>query len=82
VANGYNELLLRRRITESALDDIPGVSDAKKKALLAGFGSITRIKKASVEALAKTPGISSDLATTILAQLGKPRGTAPKPNSA
>jgi excinuclease UvrABC nuclease subunit len=57
------------------------VSDAKKKALLTGFGSITRIKKASVEDLAKTPGISSDLAATILAQLGKPRGTTPKPNS-
>jgi excinuclease ABC subunit C len=82
VANGYNELLLRRRITESALDDIPGVSETKKKALLASFGSITRIKRTSVEALAKTPGISSDLAATILAQLGKPRGTTPKPNSA
>lgn len=82
VANGYNELLLRRRISESALDEVPGVSEAKKKALLASFGSITRIKKASLEALAKTPGISSDLAKTILDQLGKPRGISPKKNAA
>ena len=69
VANGYNELLLRRRITESALDDIPGVSEARKKALLAKFGSITRIRKASVEDLAKTSGISPALATLILEQI-------------
>ena len=69
VANGYNELLLRRRITESALDDIPGVSEARKRALLAKFGSITRIRKASVEDLAKTSGISPALATLILEQI-------------
>ncbi len=69
VANGYNELLLRRRITESALDDIPGVSEARKRALLAKFGSITRIRKASVEDLAKISGISPALATLILEQI-------------
>jgi len=71
VANGYNELLLRRRISESALDEIPGVSPSKKKALLARFGSIARLKKASPENLAKTPGISLELATKILEQLTK-----------
>ena len=82
VANGYNELLLRRRITESALDDIPGVSETKKKALLASFGSITRIKKASTEDLATTSGISRDLATSILEHLGKPRTMVTKPSAA
>ena len=81
VANGYNELLLRRRITESALDDIPGVSAARKTALLAKFGSIARIKKASVEVLAETPGVSQDLAVTILKQLAKPRLQVSKPSS-
>ena len=73
VANGYNELLLRRRISESALDDIPGVSAAKKKTLLATFGSITRLRKATVETLAELPGISHTLAATILEHLNKGR---------
>jgi excinuclease ABC subunit C len=73
VANGYNELLLRRRISESALDDIPGVSAAKKKALLTRFGSILRIKKTTAETLAETPGISRELAGTILEHLTKSR---------
>ena len=73
VANGYNELLLRRRISESLLDDIPGVSEARKKALLTRFGSIARLRKATVEAVAETPGISVSLASTILEHLAKNR---------
>jgi excinuclease ABC subunit C len=73
VANGYNELLLRRRISESSLDEIPGVSNARKKALLSQFGSIARLRKATAEELAGTPGISLALASTILEQL------APRP---
>lgn len=65
VANGYNELLLRRRISESQLDSIPGVSEAKKKLLLKKFGSIARLKKAAPEQIAETPGISSSLAMII-----------------
>lgn len=73
VANGYNELLLRRRISESLLDDIPGVSATRKKALLARFGSITRIRKATEKDLATTPGISRHLASAILDYLKKNR---------
>jgi len=73
VANGYNELLLRRRISESLLDDIPGISETRKKALLTRFGSIARLRKATVEAIAETPGISVSLASTILEHLAKNR---------
>jgi excinuclease ABC subunit C len=37
-ANGYHQILMKRRIGESILDDCPGVSPAKKKALLAEMG--------------------------------------------
>jgi excinuclease ABC subunit C len=73
VANGYNELLLRRRISESLLDDIPGVSEARKKALLKKFGSIARLRKATLGTLAETPGISKAMAATILEHLSKNR---------
>ena len=71
VANGYNELLLRRRISESALDEIPGVSEVKKKALLTRFGSISRIKKTKPENLAEISGISKELAERILSTLNQ-----------
>jgi excinuclease ABC subunit C len=50
---------------ESLLDDCPGVSQARKAALLKAFGSTTRLKAASLEALATIPGISNTLAATI-----------------
>ena len=72
VANGYNELLLRRRISESLLDDIPGVSPARKKALLAEFGSITRIRRMTPETIARVPGVSGELARKITERLSPP----------
>jgi len=68
-ANSYHTLLLKRRMKESLLDDIPGLSEARKSALLEKFGSVTRIRRQSAETLAETPGISLKLAHEILATL-------------
>ncbi len=65
-ANAYNELLYRRRMRESALDDCPGMSPSKKQRLLKRFGSVARIKAATVEELATLPGISKKSAQEIL----------------
>jgi excinuclease ABC subunit C len=65
-ANGYHQLLLGRRVAESILDDCPGVSNARKAALLKAFGSVTRLRKASEEEIAAVPGISKTLARQVL----------------
>jgi excinuclease ABC subunit C len=64
-ANGYHQLLMKKRIAESILDECPGVSDNRKQALLAKFGSVERLRKASVEDIAAVEGISAKLAETI-----------------
>lgn len=64
-ANGYHQLLLRRRMDESLLDDCPGISQARKATLLKAFGSTARLRSATQEQLAAIPGISSTLAATI-----------------
>lgn len=68
-ANGYNALLYRRRMKESQLDACPGMSPARKQRLLEKFGSVARIKAASVEQIASLPGISQKSAETLLAFL-------------
>ncbi|NNC88283.1 MAG: excinuclease ABC subunit UvrC [Akkermansiaceae bacterium] len=65
-ANSYNELLLRKRMRESILDDCPGISPRRKAALLKKFGSVERIRDASPEDIAELPGISLRSAETIL----------------
>jgi len=64
-ANGYHQLLMKRRIAESLLDDCPGITDPKKKVLLEKFGSVTRLRTASQEAIEGTTGIGKKLAEQI-----------------
>lgn len=61
-ANNYNELLLRRRVRESLLDDCPGMSPKRKEALLRRFGSVKRIRTASLKELESLPGIGKKTA--------------------
>jgi excinuclease ABC subunit C len=65
-ANGYNALLYRRRMRESLLDECPGMSPAKKQKLLEKFGSVSRLKEATAEEIAKLPGISEKSAQGII----------------
>lgn len=69
-ANGYNELLLRRRMKESLLDDCPAMSPKRKQLLLEKFGSVARIRKAEAKDIAAIPGISEKTAEAILEWLG------------
>lgn len=47
-ANSFHSKLRDKRIVESKLDDIPGIGPKRKKALLKKFGSIEKIKSASI----------------------------------
>jgi excinuclease ABC subunit C len=64
-ANTYHQLLMKKRIGESILDDCPGVSQNRKNLLLRKFGSVQRLRKASVEEIASTEGIGQKLAEEV-----------------
>ena len=53
----------------SALDNIPGIGPARRKSLLKFFGSVDRMRQASVVELTAVPGITQALAESIKAQL-------------
>ncbi len=53
----------------SQLDAIPGIGPARRKALLGHFGSIDKIRGATVEDLTGVPGITEDLARSIIGHL-------------
>jgi excinuclease ABC subunit C len=65
----YHRKLRNRRISESILDDIPGIGAKKKENLLRHFGSIRRLRAASLEEVVQAPGIGPKLGTTIFQQL-------------
>ncbi len=68
-ANGYHQLLMKRRIGESLLDDCPGVSAHRKQILLTKFGSVARLRQATVEKIAAVEGIGPRLAEQVVAFL-------------
>jgi excinuclease ABC subunit C len=72
-ANGYHSLLMKKRVRESLLDTVPGVSTGRKNTLLKRFGSVERLRALSPASLAEVPGISLSLAERILAALSPSR---------
>ncbi len=62
VANSYNAQLRIKRISESLLDEFPGIGDQRKAALLKKFGSVHRLRLASVEEIAAVPGFGGKAA--------------------
>ena len=70
-ANGYHQLLMKRRIGESLLDECPGVSATRKAVLLKRFGSVARLKRAAVDQITATPGIGRKLAEQVVAFLAE-----------
>jgi excinuclease ABC subunit C len=59
-----------KAMTVSALDGVPGLGEAKRKALVAHFGSLKKIKAASVEELTSAKGIGPALAAAVVRHLG------------
>jgi excinuclease ABC subunit C len=64
-ANAYHQLLMKKRVGESILDDCPGVSQNRKSLLLRKFGSVSRLRKATVDEIASTEGIGPKLAEEV-----------------
>ncbi|GIX15614.1 MAG: hypothetical protein KatS3mg118_3573 [Paracoccaceae bacterium] len=58
-----------KAVSASPLDDIPGVGAARKRALLAHFGSARAVAQAALSELKAVPGISDRMAETIHAHL-------------
>jgi excinuclease ABC subunit C len=56
-AIAYHRKLREKKAIQSELDDIPGIGDVRKKALLRHFGSVEKIKQATAEELLVVPGV-------------------------
>jgi excinuclease ABC subunit C len=68
-------------MTRSALDGIPGLGATRKKALLKHFGSVKRVREASLEDLESLPGLPKKVAHNVYVALhgngdGAPRSEA------
>jgi len=69
-AISYHRSKRSKRMTASALDEVPGLGEQRRKALVTHFGSVAKLKGASVEELVAVPGIGVATAKAVLVALG------------
>ena len=71
-AVGFHRQQREKRALRSPLDDVAGVGPARKKALLRRFGSLARLRAATEEEIAETPGVGTELAHAVYDHLHAP----------
>ncbi|MGB0438301.1 MAG: helix-hairpin-helix domain-containing protein, partial [Mycobacterium sp.] len=81
----YHRSKRSKRMTASALDSVRGLGEHRRKALVSHFGSVARLKQASLEEITAVPGIGVATARAVLEALGcpaeDPRGAEAEPVS-
>jgi excinuclease ABC subunit C len=64
-ANTFHRKLRKKRTLRSSLEDVPGVGTKRKRELLRHFGSVKKIKVATVEEIAAAPGMTRAAAAAV-----------------
>ncbi|MFF8282316.1 excinuclease ABC subunit UvrC [Streptomyces albus] len=71
-----------KRLRSSPLDDVQGLGETRKKALLKHFGSMKKLRAASIEEVSQVPGIGRKTAETVVAALAGATPSGPAVNTA
>jgi excinuclease ABC subunit C len=76
-AISYHRSKRSKRMTASALDTVRGLGETRRKALVTHFGSVARLRQASVAEITEVPGIGAATAAAVLEALGVAQTGAP-----
>ncbi|MFI7007866.1 excinuclease ABC subunit UvrC [Streptomyces sp. NPDC050145] len=78
----YQRSKRAKRFKAGPLDDVPGLGDARKQALIKHFGSVKRLRSATIDQICEVPGIGRKTAETILVAFAQAAPAAPAVNTA
>ncbi|MEV8592065.1 excinuclease ABC subunit UvrC [Streptomyces sp. NPDC052012] len=78
----YQRTKRAKRFRSSPLDDVPGLGDTRKQALIKHFGSVKRLRSATIDQICEVPGIGRKTAETIVVALARAAPAAPAVNTA
>lgn len=76
-AISYHRSKRSKRMTASALDTVRGLGEARRKALVTHFGSVARLRQASIQDIIEVPGVGAATAAAVLEALGATQTGAP-----
>ncbi|MFJ8052432.1 excinuclease ABC subunit UvrC [Streptomyces luteogriseus] len=78
----YQRTKRSKRFRSSPLDDVPGLGDTRKQALLKHFGSLKKLRSATIDQICEVPGIGRKTAETIAVALARSAPATPAVNTA
>jgi len=78
----YQRAKRAKRFRSSPLDDVPGLGETRKQALLKHFGSLKKLRSATIDQICEVPGIGRKTAETIAVALAQAAPAAPAVNTA
>ncbi|MEU3250399.1 excinuclease ABC subunit UvrC [Streptomyces sp. NPDC006997] len=81
-AISYQRTKRAKRFRSSPLDDVPGLGETRKQALIKHFGSVKRLRSATIDQICEVPGIGRKTAETIAVALAQSAPAAPAVNTA
>ncbi|MGW6838411.1 excinuclease ABC subunit UvrC [Streptomyces sp. NPDC054949] len=71
-----------KRLKSSPLDDVPGLGESRKQALVKHFGSVKKLRQATIDQICEVPGIGRKTAETVAAALAHAVPAGPAVNTA
>ncbi|MFM9540173.1 excinuclease ABC subunit UvrC [Streptomyces turgidiscabies] len=78
----YQRVKRAKRFRASPLDDVPGLGETRKQALIKHFGSVKKLRSATIDQIREVPGIGLKTAETIAVALAQAAPAAPAVNTA
>ncbi|NMO34139.1 excinuclease ABC subunit UvrC [Streptomyces sp. GMY01] len=78
----YQRTKRAKRFRAGPLDEVPGLGETRKRALIKHFGSVKRLRSATIDQIREVPGIGMKTAETIAAALAQAAPAAPAVNTA
>lgn len=78
----YQRAKRAKRIRTSPLDDVPGLGETRKQALIKHFGSVKKLRQATIEQICEVPGLGRKTAESVAVALAGTAPAAPAVNTA
>ncbi|MER5492800.1 MULTISPECIES: excinuclease ABC subunit UvrC [unclassified Streptomyces] len=78
----YQRAKRAKRLRTGPLDDVPGLGEARKHALVKHFGSVKKLRSATIEEICAVPGMGRKTAEAVLAAFARAAPAAPAVNTA
>ncbi|MFB6981775.1 excinuclease ABC subunit UvrC [Streptomyces scopuliridis] len=78
----YQRAKRAKRVRSSPLDDVPGLGESRKQSLIKHFGSVKKLRQATIDQICEVPGVGRKTAESVVVAFAKAAPVAPAVNTA